>query len=198
MKNQPHSPNSKKAAWLRCWEGSPSLPVLLDRLRQWAISTDGTKTVEKKQSVRLSHVDGPMYYLAQQIVKRMGKAGYPSKIYEHFRTPERQWELFNKGRSKAGPWQSPHQFGEACDIAHKSLAWNAPPEYWETLAKVVRVVASEYNVNLVHGHHWKFVDSAHVELADWRLVRAAQGDEPRRPTTEEMAARFKEVLPRVK
>lgn len=157
---------------------------------------------EPKRQFRMQKKLGPMYYLALQIVKKMEQNGYPSRIQEHFRSAERQLELYNKRPrvTKARPWQSPHQFGEAVDIVHKSLYWHAPKEYWEALATAVRVVAAEHSVDLTHGHHWKMVDSAHIELTDWRIVRAKQLYDKGRhyvPTTEDLEARFKQVLPHV-
>lgn len=38
------------------------------------------------------------------------------EIFETYRDPVRQASLLGKGTSKAGPFQSAHQFGLACDI----------------------------------------------------------------------------------
>jgi hypothetical protein len=155
---------------------------------------------EQKAVVAVDRTQGPMFYIAQQICKRMAKMGYPSKIAVFFRGPEQQDLEYAEGDSKARAWQSPHQFFEAVDIVHKTLGWQAPPAYWDALAVCVRVMAAELNVKLVHGHHWRFVDSAHIELADWRVVRdrmSAQlhGMQPPRPA--QLAERWKEILPSI-
>ncbi|NHM20311.1 M15 family metallopeptidase [Tritonibacter mobilis] len=161
----------------------------------------------RRQS-RYRYVDGPMYYLGQQIVKAMEDAGYPAKILYCYRSPEKQRELYSKGRTSAGPkvtnarpWDSAHQYYEAVDIIHPSLGWNVTEEYWETLAACVRIVSEKFSVGLNHGHRWKFRDSAHIELRDWRSVRERhrrnvldQG-EPRPPNADELWYRFYEVLP---
>ena len=121
-------------------------------------------------------------------------------IFFGYRSPEKQQELFDRRPkvTNAGPWQSPHQFFEAVDIVHKSKYWNASPEYWETLANVVRTVSREYNVDLNHGHHWNMVDSAHIELTKhggtFKSATSATAVIIV-PTTEELRERFFEILP---
>lgn len=156
-----------------------------------------------KRQTAFCYVDGPMHYLGQQIVKRMQDAGHPAVIIECYRPPERQRELKAQGRSKAGPWESPHQYFEAVDIVHPSLGWGVSDAYWEALAACVRIVSEAYGVELVHGHYWRFRDSAHIEIRDWRLVRdrhrkrVLDGGEARRPSAAELCERFAEVLPAV-
>lgn len=117
--------------------------------------------------------DGPMMFLAEIIVKRMERAGYPSKIYTFWRSVEDQNEAFRNGHSKARGWHSPHQFGEAVDIAHKGLAWHADREYWEMLNIIARNVAQDYDVDLIYGYDWGW-DKAHLSLKSWRDVKKAQ------------------------
>ncbi len=175
----------------------------------------------RKRQTRYTYTDGPMYYLGQQIVRAMQDAGYPAKIVECYRPPTRQNDLFSLGRSKARGWESPHQFYEAVDIVHDTRGWDVGPEFWDTLASCVRIVAERFGVDLEHGHFWTFKDSAHVELKDWRVFREvirqrwrldvddwnrARMDDPllavpmptpTPPTQSERAARFQAVLPDV-
>lgn len=139
-----------------------------------------------------------MHWLGEQIVKRMEKAGYPSRIFCAYRSPEEQQKAFDRGASKARPFRSPHQFFEAVDIIHKTKAWDVSQDYWDTLAIVVRTIERQYKVDLVHGYDWGW-DSAHIELKDWRAVRAAQSylGPYRVPTSAELEQRFKSVLPAV-
>lgn len=144
---------------------------------------------------RNQYRDGPIAFLAQQIIKRMASKGWPCKISEHWRTPERQAELLARGASKAGPWRSPHQYGLAVDIVHQTLGWNVPERFWADLHGCVQVIERQYGVALEHGHTWRFRDSAHVELGDFRRWRDLWG--PRRPSSAEMDQCFAEVLPAV-
>lgn len=158
----------------------------------------------RKRTIRCTKLNGPMYYLGKQIIKRMESMGYPSKIYYCYRTPEEQKVIFQRGSSKARAWQSPHQYYEAVDIVHATKYWNASKEYWEALALCVRQVAIDFNVKLDHGHHWNWVDSAHIEIDDWRSQKGRYVHEhglnegkPRPPNQFERLERFKEVLPKV-
>ncbi|WP_281954276.1 M15 family metallopeptidase [Pseudophaeobacter arcticus] len=163
-----------------------------------------------KRQTRYDYTQGPMYYLGQQIVKHMQDAGYPAKILYCHRSADKQRELYSKGRTtpgrivtKAGPWESAHQYYEAVDIIHPSKGWEVSEKYWDTLATVVRIVSDKYGVQLNHGHNWRFRDSAHIETPDWRRVRdrhrqtiAFEGEE-RPPNGQELWNRFFEVLPDV-
>ena len=165
--------------------------------------------VNRRQTA-YTYTDGPMMYLGQQIVKQMQDAGYPAKILYCHRSAEIQAGLYAQGRTAPGPkvtnarpWQSAHQYYEAVDIIHPSKGWNVSEGYWETLAACVRNVAEKFNVDLNHGHHWRFRDSAHIELSNWRSVKRAHlsrvdGEGQRRPpNADELWARFEEVLPDV-
>lgn len=162
--------------------------------------------VDKRQT-RFTYGSGPMFFLAQQIVKAMEDAGYPAEIHECHRPGARQHELWAKGRFTAGPkvtnaraYESAHQYWEGVDIIHPERGWNVGPDFWDTLAVCVETVALKYGVVLEHGHTWKFTDSAHVELADWRKRRREleqRHGERTDPTKAELWERFREVLPDV-
>ncbi|WP_371168638.1 M15 family metallopeptidase [Aliiroseovarius sp. 2305UL8-7] len=96
--------------------------------------------VEKRQT-SYTYVDGPMMFLGQQIVKVMEDSGYPAKIFQCYRSPARQQELYDQGRTKPGkrvtkakPFSSAHQYLEAVDIIHPSIGWPKREDpYWEAL-----------------------------------------------------------------
>lgn len=160
-----------------------------------------------KSLTRYTYTEGPMFFLGQQIVKAMQDAGYPATIYQCFRSPDEQYRLYSQGRTTDGPkvtnalpFQSAHQLYEAVDIIHPERGWNVSPEYWETLAACVAAISERFAVDLEHGHHWKFTDSAHIELADWRnwrIALKARYGESRVPNARERWERFGQVLPRV-
>lgn len=165
------------------------------------------KHTPERQQTRYTYTDGPMYFLGQQIVRKMQQAGWPAKIYECYRTFERQAELYERVPrvTNAQPGESPHQFYEAVDIVHETKYWDVPEKFWEELAAAVRVVGAEYGVVLDHGHDWSFRDSAHIELVGWKRIRERyrSGEEGgslspyREPTRDELKRRFIEVLPTV-
>jgi hypothetical protein len=137
---------------------------------------------------------GPMFYIGQQIVAAMQKAGYPAKIQECLRSADRQAALKSEGRSRAGPFESPHQFSEAVDIVHPSLFWKVSEDYWDALDACAQTVSRRLGVELETGYSWGW-DKAHIELKDWRVVRDRLGK--RHPEPEDLNRRFAEVLPSV-
>lgn len=194
------SPQGRRQSWLCAYaQGLQTGGVkgLLQSLRHWSIPQEKAQDVRKKTYMNKS--DGPMIWLGEQIVKRMEKAGYPSRIFIGYRSPEQQNREYAEGDSKAKAWQSPHQYYEAVDIIHKTKAWNVTQDYWDTLASIVRTVEREYNIDLVHGYDWGW-DSAHIEIALWRQVpkrQIAKTGGHYTPSTWERDQRFKELLPKV-
>lgn len=153
-----------------------------------------------KATTRYTYTDGPMFFLGQQIIRKMEEMGYPSKIYTLYRSPKEQEQKKRQGLSRASAWQSPHQFYEAVDIASAvHPAW--PPKndpYWMALKDAIAVVEQEFGVELTGGFDWGW-DYAHIEIEDWRIVRKrlrAKGGYMRPPNQHELDARFEEVLPR--
>jgi hypothetical protein len=172
------------------WE-SPQ--AFMEAVRQ---ATEGHETQQPvKRQRRYDYSQGPVYYLGQQIVRAMQDAGYPAKISECYRSAERQIELYYRTPrvTKAGPFESAHQYFCAVDIIHPAKGWEVSEDYWETLASCVRVVAQKFEVELDHGHFWRFRDSAHIQLEDWRHFAALVGR--RKPDPEELGMLFEELLP---
>lgn len=148
-----------------------------------------------KKQTRYTYTNGPMMFLGQQIVRAMQDQGYPSKIYQCYRDPDDQMVAYYRGNSKAKAYESPHQYFEAVDIIHQKHGWNVSHEYWDTLQACVEMVSEKYGVKLNHGHTWKWRDSAHIEIRDWRSFKHYVGRQ--RPTQEQLAQRFEDLLPQV-
>jgi hypothetical protein len=162
----------------------------------------GEKTEARKKVTRYDYTQGPIHYLALQAVRGMQEAGYPSKTYECYRSAERQARLYAQGRTepgkivtKAEPFSSAHQYFLAADIIHETRGWNVSDDYWETLSAVLDNLGNRFSVKLNHGHYWKFRDSAHFELEDWRYWRDKIG--PQKPTNSQLDEMFAEILPSV-
>lgn len=175
---------------------------LVTSLRQAALRRkyDRERMQESKRQSRFTYRDGPMIFLAQQIVKAMQDAGYPATIFNSYRSPEQQNREYLEGDSKAKAWQSPHQFLEAVDIVHPGKFWNVSEDYWETLHACGKIVEERFGVDLVFGYDWGW-DKAHIELADWKSVARDISEKTngvmRPPTPKELWQRFEAVLPRV-
>lgn len=188
--------------WLHAYAwGLPNgVKGLIEQLTKWS-QNQTLRHQDEKPNARVTYTEGPMLYIGQQICKRMAKMGYPAKIAVHWRSAEQQNKEFVEGDSKAKAWQSPHQFGEAVDIVHKTLGWSVPDEFWAALSVCVRIIEAELRVSLVHGRTWGW-DQAHVELKDWRTVRDAQKARGalfyHKPTQDELLTRWKQVLPGIR
>lgn len=153
------------------------------------------RVTPRRKQTRYTYSDGPMVYLGQQIVRLMQDAGYPAKIYEAYRPPERQTALYVQNKTKAKAYQSPHQYYLAVDIIHASRGW--PPKddpFWPALAASVQVVEEKFDVALTHGYDWGW-DYAHVELTDFRKWRDVIGQQP--ITSEMLDLMFATELPKV-
>lgn len=104
------------------------------------------------------------------------------EIFETFRTPMRQNDLFKKGVSKAGPFESAHQMGLAVDF----VPYLSPDE-----ARVLSETTGErvfpgwnwhsshdYSFLATAAQHFKLArpltwDLVHIEHPDWPAMRAA-------------------------
>lgn len=91
------------------------------------------------------------------------------EIFETFRSPKRQIHLRAEGTSKAGPWQSAHQYGLAADfvpflneveaarVGRKATGW-----YWPEVTNEAWKILGERaaKAGLVRPINW---DKPHVE-----------------------------------
>ncbi|MDD2465646.1 MAG: M15 family metallopeptidase [Desulfobulbus sp.] len=87
-----------------------------------------------------------------QVQTSLNGEGIPFKVFEAFRFPQRQADLYAQGRSKPGrivtyakPWSSYHQYGMAVDFVlyeNKSWSWDdstaAKKQWWRRLHELGR------------------------------------------------------------
>lgn len=94
--------------------------------------------------------------------------GYRFRVFETYRTPQRQRLVLESGNSRARMFQSAHQFGLAVDFVPwnetKKWHWDIPIEDWSILKG--KAIAHGLDVPL----SW---DRAHVEHPLWNRVRIA-------------------------
>lgn len=154
---------------------------------------------EARFPVRKMRYDlGPMAFLSDQIVKEMQRAGYPAREHCLLRPADLQHALRAAGRSKAGPWQSAHQYYAAADIIHDRWAWFAAKEapkggeFWRHLWLAVEMVSEKYAIEFAPKLSW---DLAHVELLGWKGFRKRIGEQ--HPTKEQLEEYFAAALPKV-
>ncbi len=85
--------------------------------------------------------------------------------FETFRDPEQQLLMLLRGVSKAGPFESAHQFGLAVDFVPfiaGEWCWNVGDDYWSTLQREAEAFGLACPIK------W---DRAHVEHPAWAKVR---------------------------
>lgn len=94
--------------------------------------------------------------------------GYRFRVFETYRTPQRQKLVLDNGTSRARMFQSAHQFGLAVDFVpwneERTWHWDIPIEDWSILKG--KAIAHGLDVPL----SW---DKAHVEHPLWNRVRIA-------------------------
>lgn len=98
---------------------------------------------------------------------RAGNTPYWIRPFEGFRDPDKQIELLREKRTKAGPWQSAHNYGLAVDFVpfiDGEYRWpRADHECWDFLRALC------VNRGLINSIDW---DRPHVEHPIWHQVRA--------------------------
>src|SRR5689334_16310672 len=108
---------------------------------------------------RNTSLDGlhPTFRAAAQIVlQRLAAENIPFRIFEAFRSPQRQAFLYAQGRTRPGaivtkarPWQSYHQYGLAADfVLFENNAWSwdtstAKKQWWDRLVAIGREAGLE-------------------------------------------------------
>jgi peptidoglycan LD-endopeptidase CwlK len=107
------------------------------------------------------------------LMERMKALGKPVHLFEGFRTPHRQDELYAQGRTTSGPivtnakaLQSAHQYGLGFDLIFEKYNWNPPnySEWWAVLGEEGR------KLGLKWGGEWS--DYPHFESSefDYKLL----------------------------
>jgi len=108
------------------------------------------------------HLQPTLLPLAKKLAAAM-EADTILRVFETYRTPERQAHVFTTGASHARPWQSAHQYGYALDFAgfkNGAWTWDVDARCWE----VLHHRAAE--LGLLTPISW---DLGHVQHPRWHL-----------------------------
>lgn len=108
------------------------------------------------------------------------RRGFPFFAFEFERSFERQAILLKNGVSRAGPGQSPHNWGCAVDVVHLTDYWDIPDKAWRVIGAIGHEVARKRKIPIEWGGDWgadwprgkRGWDPAHWELSHWEQVRA--------------------------
>ncbi len=84
--------------------------------------------------------------LVEKSLAECNALGYQVRVFEGYRTPERQTWLYDQGRHREGKivtqakaWESYHQLGVACDLAffiNGKWSWDSGP--WDKIGAVFK------------------------------------------------------------
>lgn len=108
------------------------------------------------------------------LIERARQRGIGLTLLEGYRSPERQTRLASAGPgvTRAGAFQSKHQYGLAADLAPVRDGRLAMNEADPWVAEAYRVLGEEaVRAGLVWGGHWSLRDLGHVEIAGALVAR---------------------------
>lgn len=108
----------------------------------------------------------------RRFIRRLTKLGVPMFAHCVNRSNAEQRRLRLQGNSKAGPGESPHNYGCAVDLVHGTKAWELPKPCWDLIGHLGKEIALQAGISVQWGGEWKFYDPAHWELTRWREERA--------------------------
>ena len=115
---------------------------------------------------------------AQAVLDACAAQSLPLRVFEAWRSPERQAHLFSQGRTRPGaivthaePWESYHQYGLACDfVGHVNgqWTWDLPAPVWKKLHDIGRSAGLEK----------LGFEAPHLQVAGLSIGRLADGQYP--------------------
>ncbi len=115
------------------------------------------------------------------LIDKLAHENIPLRLFEGYRNPERQHQLFSQGRTSPGPrvtkadaWQSYHQYGVACDFVlyiDGKWSWNTGPKFKKYWARY-HELGAEVGLKPIS---W---EKPHLELQNLNLQELVMGNYP--------------------
>ena len=144
-----------------------------------AVKTVKEKQREIKENLDMREGDPRLHFVHPEIIlfrdafeKALYKRGIPFKTFELYRSPERQQRLLKNGVTRAGPGQSPHQYGMAVDEVHATRFWDLTRKEWDLIGAIGKEAARRVKVKVEWGGDFRTIyDPAHWQLEGWRERR---------------------------
>ncbi len=122
-----------------------------------------------------------------KIETQLNTEGFPFKVFEAFRTPQRQAYLYAQGRTRPGskvtwaqPWSSIHQYGLAVDfVLFENGRWSwddtgSKAAWWARMHEV----AKENGMTPIYNSKGKLIEKPHVQLIGIRSSQLRAGEYP--------------------
>ncbi len=113
----------------------------------------------------------------EQALALCGQAALNAKVYETYRSEDLQVIYYARGRTQIPPavpvtnassnLYSWHGYGLAVDVIHATLEWNAPPEWFQSVANCFRQAGCRW------GGEWTKPDLPHFQ---WGLCKPSPSD----------------------
>lgn len=128
---------------------------------------DGTRHKAQKWRAKRAGAHPDILLFEAAFTRHFAKLGVPMFAHCIWRTNEEQARLRLQGHTKAGPGESPHNWGRAVDLVHGTKAWELPRPCWDLVGHVGKEVAKRLGIAVDWGGDWKFYDPAHWELRNW-------------------------------
>jgi hypothetical protein len=145
----------------------------------------------------------------RKLMFEMAKQALPFRIFEAYRTPQRQAELYAKGRIKPGrkvtradAWQSMHQYGLAVDFVLYHPEPGVEGWSWKTTGKCAGYWAEYKRLAIACDLRQLSFELPHVQLPghSWRNCQAGDyppgADELWRSTMRGMVAAYPRNAPK--
>lgn len=117
----------------------------------------------------------------QALITQLDKENIPLRLFEGYRFPQRQHQLYSKGRTtpgkrvtKADAWSSYHQYGMACDfVLYIDGKWS-----WQTRGKYAKYWKRYQEIGVEVGLKPLSWELPHLQLHNLNLASLRNGDYP--------------------
>ncbi|MBE7200254.1 MAG: D-alanyl-D-alanine carboxypeptidase family protein [Parafilimonas terrae] len=126
----------------------------------------------------LLHLHPNMRSRVESVLADIEKAKLPLRLFEGWRSPERQRYLYAQGRTRPGPkvtfaraWESYHQYGLAVDLVgfvNEKWTWDLPGAVWKQM----------HAIGAAHGLERLGFETPHLQLAGLKIGDLMEGDLP--------------------
>ena len=148
------------------------------------VTTPSSQINPNKRETSLDLLHPKIRQKVKELIADLAANSVPMKVFESYRTPERQAHLYAQGRTRdlhkgkvtnADGWKSYHQYGVAVDmvIDHPSYGM------WDTSDSIARGWWDKYHeLAEKHGLEPLSFEKPHVQLKDVRTSQLLSGEEP--------------------